>query len=379
MKILAAPNALKGSLSAFDAASAIAAGARRARPDVDVRELAIADGGDGTAEVVLRARGGAFRALGVLDPLGREREGRYAWLGDGTAVVDAATASGLALLKPHERDAGRATSFGTGQLLRAALEAGAKRVVLGVGGSATVDGGAGVLKALGARLLDEAGRELPHGGAALAHLSRIDASGLLPAVRDASLTVACDVDSPLVGEHGAARFFAPQKGASSAEVAELERALTHFASIVARDFGRDVAALPRAGAAGGLAAGLHGVLGAALVPGIDWVLDTLGFDDALAGATLCLTAEGQLDRQSLRRKGPLGVAERATARGVPVVALVGALADGCSARDFPLFSGIFSLCSRPMTTEESMRDARHLLAAAAEQCVRLFSAATASR
>lgn len=378
MKILCAPNALKGSLSAFDAASAIAAGARRARPDVDVQELAIADGGDGTAEVILRARGGAPRELAVLDPLGREREGRYAWLGDGTAVIDVATASGLALLNPHERDATRATSFGTGQLLRAALQAKAKQVVLGVGGSATVDGGAGVLQALGVRLLDEAGHELPRGGAALGRLSRIDVSALLPAARDASLTVACDVDSPLVGEYGAARLFAPQKGATAAEVEELERALAHFAAIVKRDFGRDVTAIPRGGAAGGIAAGLHGVLGARLVPGVDWVLDAIGFDEALAGAALCLTAEGQLDRQSLRRKGPLGVAERAKARGVPVVALVGALADGCSARDFPSFSGIFSLCPRPITLTESLREAGPLLEAVAEQCVRLFSAAAAS-
>ncbi|RYZ02246.1 MAG: glycerate kinase [Myxococcales bacterium] len=378
MKLVAAPNALKGSLSSFDAAAAIAAGARRARPDAEVVELPIADGGDGTAEVVCRARGGTFREVPALDPLGRVRTARYAWLTDGTAVVDVATASGLALLGEHERSAMRATSFGTGQLLRAALESGAQRIVLGVGGSASVDGGAGVLQALGARLLDDSGQDLPAGGAALRGLARIDLSGLTPRARSVPIEVACDVDSQLLGEHGAARLFAAQKGASPNEVEELERALTRYAAIVERDFGQNVRALPSGGAAGGIAAGLAGVLGARLRPGVDWVLDALGFEHVLAGSSLCLTAEGQLDSQSLRNKGPLGVARRAAARGVKVVVLSGSIAPDVRPEQFPDVTAMFSICSQPSSLDQAMSQARLLLESCAEQVVRLFGAAATS-
>lgn len=373
MKIVAAPNALKGSLSPFDAAAAIAAGARRALPTAEVVELGIADGGDGTAEVVCRARGGAFRELAAVDPLGRPRTARYAWLDDGTAVIDVATASGISLLQSDERDALRATSYGTGELLRAALDGGAKRVVLGVGGSATVDGGAGILQALGVRLLDGDGREVARGGAALARVARIDVRGMAAQVREVPLDIACDVDSRLLGEHGAARLFGPQKGATAEGVEQLEAALAHFAAVVKRDFGSDIAEVPSGGAAGGIAAGLHGVLGARLLPGVDLVLDAVGFDASLEGAALCITAEGLLDRQSLRNKGPFGVARRAAARGVPVVALGGGIASDMTDADFPAFAGMFSICARPMSLEQAMREAQPLLATAAERVVRLFS------
>jgi glycerate 2-kinase len=375
MKLVAAPNAMKGSLSPFAAAAAIAAGARRAVPGIEVVELGIADGGDGTAEVVCRARGGSFRETPALDPLGRPRTARYAWLDDGAAVIDVATASGLALVRPEERNALTATSYGTGELLLAALDAGARRIVLGVGGSATVDGGAGILEALGARLLDTAGQQLPRGGGALARLSHIDVSQIHERARQVPIDIACDVDSPLLGEHGAARLFGPQKGADASDVEQLESSLAHFASITARDFGRDVQNATSGGAAGGIAAGLFGVLGARLLPGIDWVLDAVGFDHALVGATLCITAEGRVDRQSLRNKGPFGVAKRGSARGVPVVVLGGGIDSDVTDRDFPAFAGMFSICARPMSLEQAMRDARPLLEAASERVVRLFARA----
>jgi glycerate kinase len=375
LKLVAAPNALKGSLSPFAAAAAIATGARRAVPGIEVVELGIADGGDGTAEVVCRARGGSFREAAALDPLGRDRTARYAWLDDATAVIDVATASGLALLQPDERSALTASSYGTGQLLSAALDAGAKRIVLGVGGSATVDAGAGILEALGARLLDAEGHPLARGGGALARLARIDMSQLGERARQVPIDIACDVDSQLLGEQGAARMFGPQKGADAADVEQLERGLSHFAAIVARDFGRDVRITTSGGAAGGIAAGLFGVLGARLLPGVDWVLDAVGFDQALVGAALCLTAEGLLDRQSLRNKGPFGVAKRAALRGVPVVALGGGIASDVTDGDFPAFAGMFSICARPMSLEQAMRDAGPLLEAASERVVRLFTRA----
>ena len=375
LKLVAAPNALKGSLSPFAAAAAIATGARRAVAGIEVVELGIADGGDGTAEVVCRARGGTFRDFPALDPLGRARTARYAWLDDATAVIDVATASGLALLQPDERSALTATSYGTGQLLSAALDAGAKRIVLGVGGSATVDGGAGILEALGARLLDAEGHPLARGGGALARLARIDMSQLGERARQVPIDIACDVDSQLLGEHGAARLFGPQKGADAAAVEQLESGLSNFAAIVARDFGRDVRNATSGGAAGGIAAGLFGVLGARLLPGVDWVLDAVGFDQALVGAALCITAEGLLDRQSLRNKGPFGVAKRAAVRGVPVVALGGGIASDVTDGDFPAFAGMFSICARPMSLEQAMRDAGPLLEAASERVVRLFARA----
>ena len=374
LKLVAAPNALKGSLSPFAAAAAIARGARQAVPDAQVIELGIADGGDGTAEVVCHAHGGRLREAPALDPLGRPRTAQYAWLGDAekTAVIDVATASGLALLQPAECDALGASSYGTGQLMLAALDAGAQRLVLGVGGSATVDAGSGILEALGARLLDADGRELPRGGGELGRLARIDLGGVPARVRELPIDIVCDVDSPLLGEQGAARLFGPQKGATPQGVDQLERALAHFASIVERDFGRKIAQAASGGAAGGIAAGLFGVLGARLLPGVDWVLDAVGFDQALSGAALCITAEGLLDRQSLRNKGPFGVARRAAARDVPVVALAGGISDDVTDRDFPAFAGMFSICARPLSLERAMRDAEPLLTAAAERVVRLF-------
>lgn len=377
MKLVAAPNALKGSLTPFAAAAAIAAGARRAAPGIEVAELGIADGGDGTAEVICRARAGTFREAPALDPLGRPRLARYAWLDDGTAVVDVATASGLALLTSDERAAQQATSFGTGQLVAAALAAGARRIVLGVGGSASVDGGAGILEALGARLLDASDQPLARGGGALGKLARIDLTSLDPRARAVPFDIACDVDSPLLGEHGAARLFGPQKGASAADVELLEAGLGHFASLIERDFGREVAQLPAGGAAGGIAAGLHGVLGARLLPGADLVLESVGFDAALRGASLCITAEGLLDRQSLRSKGPLGVARRAALQGVPVVALAGGIAADVNDADFPAFAGMFSICPGPISLDDALRNAEPLLTNAAERVVRLFCAGLA--
>lgn len=375
MKLVAAPNALKGSLSAFEAAAAIATGARRAHAELELVELGIADGGDGTAEVVRRARGGSWRELTALDPLSRARTAGYCWLDDGTAVIDVATASGLALLEQGERDVLTASSYGTGQLLRAALDAGARRVVLGAGGSATVDGGSGILEALGARLLDTDGRPLARGGGALARVARIDLSDLVMSARRVPIDIACDVDSQLLGEQGAARLFAPQKGAGSRDVAQLEAGLAQLAQVVMRDLGRDITTVAWAGAAGGIAAGLYGVLGARLLPGVELVLDAVGFEAQLRGANLCITAEGWLDRQSLRHKGPFGVARRAAAAGVPCVALAGGIAGEVNDRDFPDFAGMFSICSRPMPLEQAMREAGPLLATAAERVVRLFSAA----
>jgi len=371
LRVVVAPNALKGSLSPFEAARAIARGVQAADASAEVVLLGIADGGDGTSAVLRAARNGVARETIVADPLGRPVRASFGLLDEGrTAVLDVATASGLALLQTEERDPLVATSRGTGKLIHAALDAGVDTVILGVGGSATVDGGAGLLSALGVGFWDEAGTPIPNGGAGLARLARIDLSRVHPALARVKLRVACDVDSTLLGPHGAATLFGPQKGASPEGVLELEHNLSHLAEVILQTTGRDVRSVISGGAAGGIAAGLFGVLGATLEPGIDLVLETVGFDQALVGADLVITAEGFLDEQSLRNKGPCGVARWAKRRGVPVIALAGGIADDVRPGDFSDFAGMFSICRRPMALSEAMQRAAELLESAAEAVLR---------
>ncbi|MEP7052210.1 MAG: glycerate kinase [Pseudomonadota bacterium] len=375
IRIVVAPNGLKGSLSPFEAASAIARGVRAADPDADIACVPIADGGDGTSAVLSAALGGHARETIAPDPLGRPVRASFALVdGDRTAVLDVASASGLALLRSEERQPLITSSRGTGKLISAALDAGVETIVLGVGGSATVDGGAGLLAALGVGLLDASGTQIPSGGGGLARLSRIDLGRMHPALSRVKFRLACDVDCTLLGEHGAARMFGPQKGASPDSVAELERNLEHFAEMIQRTTGREVRSVASGGAAGGIAAGLFGILGASLEPGIDLVLGAVGFEQALAGASLVLTAEGLLDQQSLHNKGPCGVARWARRHRVPVIALVGGIADAVRAGDFPDFAGVFSICRRPMTLAEAMTRAAELLEVSAESVLRVFLA-----
>ena len=373
LRVVVAPNALKGSLSPFDAASAIARGVCAADTGAEIVSLPIADGGDGTSAVLCAARSGMPRETIVPDPLGRPVRASFGLLDAGrTAVLDVATASGLALLEAHERDPLFASSRGTGKLIGAALDAGAETVIIGVGGSATVDGGAGLLAALGVGLLDETGAPIPSGGAGLARLSRIDLARMHPALSRVKLRVACDVDSTLLGPQGAATMFGPQKGATPDGVRELEHNLAHFADVIQRSTGRNVRNVVSGGAAGGIAAGLFGVLGATLEPGIDLVLETVRFEQALARASLVITAEGLLDQQSLRNKGLCGVGRWARRRDVPVIALAGGIADDVRLGDFPDFAGMFSICRRPMALHEAMARAAELLESAAESVLRLF-------
>lgn len=325
-RIVVAPDKFKGSLSATQAAHAIARGLARGCPEAELVLLPVADGGEGTVDAAVAA-GYERRHVVVAGPTGEPVEAGFAVLGD-RAVIEMAEASGLRRL-PGERPAPLAAStFGTGELIRAALDAGARHVVLGVGGSASTDGGAGMAQALGARLLDAAGEEIPPGGAGLADLDRIDATGLDPRLAHTELVVASDVDNPLIGARGAAAVFGPQKGATPDDVAVLDAALTRYAGIVARHLGVDVAQLPGAGAAGGTGGGAIAFFGARLTSGIELVLEVVGFSSALEGADLVITGEGSLDVQSLSGKAPVGVARAAARAGVPVVALVGRLEVG---------------------------------------------------
>ena len=326
MKILVAPNAFKGTLSAPQAAAAIAAGIRDVFGDAEVVEIPVADGGDGTVEALVSARRGEYRTVRVEGPLGDPVDARYGLIDSGaTAVVELATASGLALIPAAARDPRRASTYGFGQLLDAARSTGVREIIAGIGGSATNDAGAGMAQALGVRLLDAAGRDLPRGGAALIELDRVDMSRLDPGWRSVRVRVACDVTNPLTGPTGASHVYGPQKGADARIVEELDRALKRFGEVMGVD---DV---PGAGAAGGTGAGLVAFLGATLEPGAPLVVGATGFDRQLAGADLVFTGEGRADEQTAYGKAPGEVARRSAAAGVPVVLLAGGKGPGWEA------------------------------------------------
>ena len=320
MRVVVAPDKFKGCLPALEVARALAAGLRAVRPDADVTLLPVADGGDGTVTAALAA-GYAPVVVEVEGPTGEPVRAPYAVRGD-HAVVELAAACGLDLLPGGRLAPLTASTYGLGQVLRHALEHGARHVVVGLGGSASTDGGAGMLQALGARLLDADGAELARGGAALADLATLDLSGLVP-LDGTQVVVASDVDHPLLGARGAAAVFGPQKGAGTDQVRRLDAALARWADVVARATGRDVRDVPGAGAAGGAGFGALALLGATLEPGIDLVLALAGFDAAARGATLVVTGEGSLDEQSLAGKAPVGVASAASRAGARTVAVAG--------------------------------------------------------
>ena len=331
MRILVAPQGFKGTLSGPRAASAIAEGVARVLPDAEVDRLPVADGGHGTLDVLLAATGGQARSTAVTGPMGHTAEARWGVLGDGaTAVIEMAEASGLTLVPESERDPMRATTYGTGQLLATALDEGFRRIIVGVGGSATVDGGAGALQALGVRLTDSQGNDVPFGAAGLAGLAHVSTERIHPALASAAIEVATDVTNPLCGPHGAAMVYGPQKGALPHQLSTLDGALANLAAVVARDTGVEVRELTGAGAAGGLAAGLAAI-GAHIVPGAGLICDAIGIDAHIQHAALVVTGEGRLDEQTLFNKAPMEVAKRAAAMGVACIAIGGSIGPGAEA------------------------------------------------
>jgi len=354
MRILIAPDKFRGTLTAAQAAAAIATGWRRARPGDRLEEVPLADGGEGTMDALVAALGGQRREARVRGPLGDPLDAAYAMVpveGGTLGVVEMALASGLTLLAQGRRDPLRASTRGTGDLMLAAARSGASEILVSLGGSATTDGGAGMAQALGVRLLDAAGSEIGPGGAGLLDLARIDASGLDRAVRRVGVQAACDVDSPLTGPRGAAHVFGPQKGASADDVLLLDRALGHLAAVVHRDLGIDVRAVPGAGAAGGLGAGLVAFLGARLRPGVDLVMDAVRLWDHLEEADLVITGEGAFDASSLRGKVPAGVLAAARTIGVRALVLCGRAEVG------PEDVEVMSLTER-FGTDRALGDAR---------------------
>ncbi len=373
MRIIVAPDSFKGSISALGVAEAIERGIRAVFPEAEVVLVPIADGGEGTVEALVAATGGRIEHATVRGPLGEPVRAQWGVLGDGeTAVIEMAAASGLPLVPKERRDPRITTTFGTGELMKAALDAGLSKLVVGIGGSATNDGGAGMARALGVRFLDAAGADLPEGGAALARLARIDLAGLDPRLAGAAILVACDVDNPLTGPRGASAVYGPQKGATAEMVRQLDAALRNYAAVAGAATGRVAAGVPGAGAAGGLGAGLLFFTPAQLRPGVEIVLEATRFSEIVKGADLVVTGEGHADFQSAMGKAPAGVARAAKRHEVPVVCLAGGLGEGA---DELLERGVDALASmvpRPMPLEECMSRGAELLEAAAARMCRLL-------
>ena len=375
MRIVAAPNAFKGSMNAVQAAEAMKKGILAVIPQCDVTCVPVADGGDGLTEVMLAGLSGTRVEAMVSGPRMEPLSAPFCMVPSRKlAVVEMAKASGLALLPKARHDPTRTTTTGTGELIRAAMDNGATRIIVGIGGSATCDGGIGMAAALGYRFLDETGTPVEPVGGSLGAIASIDRQNVDPRLDGVSVSVACDVTNPLTGDNGASVVYSPQKGASPEQVTRLDTGLANLARVVQMDLGVAIADMPGAGAAGGLGGGLHAFVGADLKPGIDLVIDVVGLKDAIAGADLVLTAEGRIDRQTRFNKAPAGVARTAKAAGVPCIAICGGVGDGLESLYDIGIDAVFSICSGPQSLAAAMQDANSLLARRTEQVVRTFLA-----
>ncbi|GJD87279.1 Glycerate 2-kinase [Methylobacterium hispanicum] len=380
IRVLVAPSGFKGCLDPEHVASAIATGLRRASDAVEVRELALVDGGEGTAATLARVTDGELRPARVTGPLGEVLDTSFAMLGGthhGTAVVELAAAAGLSHVPHDRRDPMRTTTRGVGALILAALDAGATRVIVGCGDSGVNDGGAGLAQALGVRLLDRSGEDIVGGGLGLAELDRIDLAGRDPRLARVPMEVACNVENVLTGPRGVARVFGPQKGASEDDVRTMEAALDRFAAVVERDCGVDVRLMPGGGASGGAGAGLHALVGGTLRSRFDLLFAFHGVDEAVAWADLIVTAEGGLDYKSVRGKIPSEMGRRGATAGKAVVVLAGTLGERSGEVLDEGVCAYFSVIGRPQSLDDAMRDVEEQLGRSAEQMMRTFLAGVA--
>jgi len=373
MKIIIAPDSFKESLSAECAAMAIEDGFRAVFPELEAVRLPVADGGEGTVDALIAATGGHRIDIEVTDPQGHRVRGFYGVNGKGDcAVIEMAAASGLMLVPAGQRDPLAATSFGTGELIRHALDGGIRHIILGIGGSATVDGGIGMVQALGGRFTDAQGIDLPWGGAALAQLAAIDLSALDPRLAQCRIEVACDVENPLTGPCGAAAVFGPQKGASVQDVQVLDAALAHLAAVIFRHLGVNVLEWPGGGAAGGMGVAARLFLRGNMRSGIDIIMDAIGLDEAMQGATLVITGEGRLDQQTINGKAPVGVARLAQRYHVPVIGLAGILGEGVEVVHQHGLEAVFSILPRLAPLETVLEQGEENLRYAAQNLARVY-------
>ncbi|GGG01456.1 glycerate kinase [Paenibacillus abyssi] len=374
MKIVIAPDSFKGSLSAKEVGLAIEKGIHRATNESVTIVIPMADGGEGTVECLVDATNGQFIEAVVKDPLGRDRKSGFGILGDGTTcVIEMAMSSGLYLIEETERNPLHTTTYGFGQLIRAGLDQGCRHFILGLGGSATNDGGAGMLQALGAKLLDKEGHPIGFGGGALDKLAEIRLDGLDPRIAESRFIIACDVDNPFVGPSGASAVFGPQKGATPEMVRQLDLNLRHFADLIAQTRGIAVHDLPGTGAAGGLSGGLLAFMDAQLDSGLSIVAKVTELEAAVKDADLVITGEGQVDFQTARGKTPCGVAQIAQKHEVPVVVLAGSIGHGIESLYEHGVSAVLSIVNRPMPLHEAMGRTAELLEQAAEQIMRIYA------
>jgi glycerate 2-kinase len=372
MKIVLAPDSYKESLTAKQACDAMEEGIRRILPEADVVKVPMADGGEGTVQSLVDATGGQVLQAEVTGPLGIKVMAQYGILGDKeTAIIEMAEASGICRVPSDQRNPLITTTYGTGELILEALDRGCSKFIMGIGGSGTNDGGAGMAQALGIRLLDEEDNELGYGGGSLNRLNRIDLSRLDLRITECTFTIACDVDNPLCGPNGASHMFGPQKGATPKIVLELDRNLDHFSNIIQQELGINVKYLAGAGAAGGLGAGMVAFLGASLQRGVDIVIEATQLEEKLQGADLVFSGEGQCDFQTERGKAPYGVIKAARKAGVPVILIGGSIGHGIENLYDHGVESVFSMIDRPMSLEEAIEKSKELLVNITERIIRL--------
>lgn len=376
MKIVVAPDSFKGSLSSIEAAAAVERGilnaAVRVNRNVEIAKIPIADGGEGTVAAIIAGAGGEIISTRVLDPLGREIPSFFGVLPDRTGVIEMAAASGLNLIKAEERNPLLTTSFGTGQLILEALKAGCSRLIIGIGGSATNDGGVGMAQALGVKFLDQNQQPVGFGGGELGKIAKIDLSGIDPRIAKTTVIIASDVKNVLYGPDGASAVYGPQKGATPEMVAVLDRNLKHLAELIKDNLGKDIALVPGSGAAGGLGGGLLAFFNAEIKPGIEIVMELTGFREKVRDADLVITGEGATDFQTMFGKVPYGVAQVAREYGKPVICISGTLGNAYQKLYDAGIKAFFSIVNRPMTLEEAMERGGELLEATAENIMNTY-------
>ena len=377
LKVVAAPQTFKGSISALNAAEAISIGVKNIYPSAEVLLCPVADGGDGTLETLVEVSNGNIVECVVEGPTGTPVEAQWGAMGDEqTAVIEMARTSGLALLDLNERDPLNASTYGLGEAILSALDQNYRKFIIGIGGSATNDGGAGMAQAVGISLKDEFGKEIPRGGAALSKLHSIDTAGIDPRIKQSEFMVACDVNNPLTGPEGASAVYGPQKGATPEMITQLDEALKNFAETILRDLGEEVEHISGAGAAGGLGAGMMAFMGGTLKPGVDIVLDTVGLADKLKGTDIVITGEGGIDFQTVYDKAPIGVAKLAKNLGIPTIALAGLVGKDFQVVHKDGIESVFSIVNGPMTLENASSNAHRLIVESTEQVMRLLRVGT---
>ncbi|CAN5538352.1 glycerate kinase [soil metagenome] len=367
MHILISPNAFKHSISAWEAAKAIKIGFEKSKLGAFCTIFPIADGGNGTMELCVEKLEGVYKKAEVHDPLGRKINSKYGYIPSSkTAVIEMAEASGIHLLSHQERDPFKASTYGTGELIIDALNSGAEKVIIGVGGSATVDAGVGMLQALGVEFTDQNNQVIPPGKLELDRISFFNLSNLDHRIEKLKIIVACDVNNPLLGENGAARVFGPQKGASNADIEILEKNLESFNSLIIKNLNKNVASLPKGGAAGGISASLHAFFGAELVNGLEYLLNLTNYSSELTKADLVISAEGKVDSQTLEGKGPFALAQIAREHKIPVIIFAGQVTSDLNLQSFENIEAILPICPGPVSLEEALENAESNLTRTAE-------------